>query len=390
MIFSEAGISTTPPVLGPAEAALCGDTGGVGVLWCGRGATALYWAFRAAVAWHRTEPAPAVILPAVTCESVAQAALAAGLALHFADADPATGMPGRAEIERAYTPGVVAVVVAHLYGQTTSLTDLAGWCCARDVILIEDAAHALGGYLPDGSPVGSVGGMTIYSFNRTKIIEPGGGALLVRDAALWDLVRDDVTIHEPTGARDPRRTELLGRSANQIEHGLGALFRLGLGSGASEFVRRIAPAYRSLYLQPIRDPAVLASVWPSIPGVARRRADKAAIYADTLAEGPWRLTTAWAHSRTCWRFSLVAERSAYVPAFVDAIRARGALVSTLYWTLTDYFGPEGTCPAAREFGAGVINLCVDDTVSEGWVRDRAADVLQCGRELFAAPEPAEH
>jgi hypothetical protein len=63
-------------------------------------------------------------------------------------------------------------------------------------------------------------------------------------------------------------------------------------------------------------------------------------------------------------------------SFTRRIRQQGALVSNLYWPLTDLFGASEDCPAAHDFGSRIINLCVDDTVSPTWVTARARDILE--------------
>lgn len=58
------------------------------------------------------------------------------------------------------------------------------------VAIVEDAAHALGASYPDGSPVGSSGNLTCFSFYANKNLSTGdGGAVAVRDRVLAEKVR---------------------------------------------------------------------------------------------------------------------------------------------------------------------------------------------------------
>jgi dTDP-4-amino-4,6-dideoxygalactose transaminase len=91
-----------------------------------------------------------------------------------------------------------AVVVTHLYGQSADLDPLQEACGRHDVVLIEDAAEALGATYKGSSP-GTRGRMGIFSFNGNKIITTSGGGMLVSDdAALVEEAR-----FLSTQARDP-------------------------------------------------------------------------------------------------------------------------------------------------------------------------------------------
>ncbi len=92
-------------------------------------------------------------------------------------------------IRQRWTPATRAVVFIHLYGQTTDLAPLAEWCQSQGAVLIEDLAQAQCARLPSGQPAGSIGDMAVYSFNRTKILECGGGAFVVAYGAHGGFVR---------------------------------------------------------------------------------------------------------------------------------------------------------------------------------------------------------
>lgn len=71
-----------------------------------------------------------------------------------------------------------AVVLVHLYGQSADIDPIAEACSRYGVILIEDAAEALGSTYKGKAP-GTFGLMGIYSFNGNKIITTSGGGMLV-------------------------------------------------------------------------------------------------------------------------------------------------------------------------------------------------------------------
>ncbi len=92
------------------------------------------------------------------------------------------------ELERRARLGLVqprAVIAVHILGQPARLEALAAACERHGVVLIEDAAEALGagyrGGALDGRQVGTVGRIGCFSFNGNKIITTGGGGMVITD-----------------------------------------------------------------------------------------------------------------------------------------------------------------------------------------------------------------
>ena len=77
-------------------------------------------------------------------------------------------------------PRIRAVVVVHLYGQPADLDAIRRTCDDHGVLLIEDAAEALGATYK-GRHVGCDGRIGFYSFNGNKIITASSGGMLVTD-----------------------------------------------------------------------------------------------------------------------------------------------------------------------------------------------------------------
>lgn len=73
-----------------------------------------------------------------------------------------------------------ALVAVHLYGQCADIDALVELCDRYDVVLIEDAAEALGATYRGRSP-GTFGHSGIFSFNGNKIITSSGGGMFVSD-----------------------------------------------------------------------------------------------------------------------------------------------------------------------------------------------------------------
>lgn len=71
-----------------------------------------------------------------------------------------------------------ALLLTHLYGNSAKMNEILALCKANDIILIEDAAEALGSFY-EGKALGSFGEFGAYSFNGNKIITTSGGGMLV-------------------------------------------------------------------------------------------------------------------------------------------------------------------------------------------------------------------
>lgn len=71
-----------------------------------------------------------------------------------------------------------AVILVHIYGQSADLDPIKQVCDEYGVMLIEDAAEALGTTYK-GKHVGGVGEISVFSFNGNKIITTSGGGMLV-------------------------------------------------------------------------------------------------------------------------------------------------------------------------------------------------------------------
>ncbi len=82
------------------------------------------------------------------------------------------------EAIRSHRPKVAVVV--DLYGQCPDWNRLEAIAAEHGVVIIEDAAEALGS-THAGKPAGSFGRLAIFSFNGNKIISTSGGGMLVGD-----------------------------------------------------------------------------------------------------------------------------------------------------------------------------------------------------------------
>ncbi|MBS0533675.1 MAG: DegT/DnrJ/EryC1/StrS family aminotransferase [Proteobacteria bacterium] len=111
----------------------------------------------------------------------------------FADIDPVHWCLTAETIGAVITPSTKAVIVVDLYGNMPDWYEIISLCAARGIVIIEDAAEALGSRYK-GVPAGKFGVASAFSFHRTKTLTTGeGGMLLIDDDALFErckLLRD--------------------------------------------------------------------------------------------------------------------------------------------------------------------------------------------------------
>ena len=369
-------------ILRPVEADLLRATGGTAIEWYGRAATALYRAFKVArrladADVHEVE----VILPSISCATPANAALLAGITPRFADVDPLTGMPTLKSIQERYTPQTCAVVFIHLFGQTTDVRPLAEWCAARNILLIEDLAQALSARLPDGTAAGSVGDLAVYSFNPTKILECGGGALLIRSRQLASICAQLSETDPLPPEIGEEQSRVLSLSYRNLHHSLVGLLRARAIDNASLAFLTVQPAFQKLYLRRMKDPVALANSWSQLPKVVEHRYRNAEKYEELLAGGDWIRMNQWKQSGVCWRYSLLVNFPDRLADFSEAVRRDGFHVSNLYWPVNDFFRPGDSCPNADQFARRIVNLWVDQTVDQQGVA-KCAESLRRNSSQF--------
>ena len=123
-----------------------------------------------------------VIMPSYTFPSTATAVVLRGATPVFVDICLTTLNIDTHLIEAAITPNTKAIIVVHYAGVACDMDAIMAIAQAHKLIIIEDAAHALGAYYK-GRALGSIGLLGTYSFHSTKNIQCGeGGALVINDA----------------------------------------------------------------------------------------------------------------------------------------------------------------------------------------------------------------
>ena len=135
------------------------------------------------------KPGDEVILPSFTFVSTANAVVLRGATPVFVDIDPRTLNLDPAKVADAVGPRTRAIFAVHYAGFPADMDALAEIADAHGLLLVEDAAQALGSFYK-GRPAGSLGDLGAFSFHETKNILSGeGGALTLNTPDLVDRAR---------------------------------------------------------------------------------------------------------------------------------------------------------------------------------------------------------
>lgn len=125
-------------------------------------------------------PGDEVIVPTYTFTASAEVVRYSGARPVLVDVrrDTLTIHPERAR--QAVTARTRAIVGVDIAGQACDWKDLRAIACDRNLVLVDDAAHALPSFLDD-RPVGTWADLTAFSFYATKTLTTGEGGMLVTD-----------------------------------------------------------------------------------------------------------------------------------------------------------------------------------------------------------------
>ena len=199
-------VITCGPKIEELEKKLCEVTGAKYAVAVCNGTAALHLAAIAAGLKEGDE----VIVSSITFAASANCVRYCGARPVFADIKPDTYNIDPDSIRRLITPATKAVVAVDFTGQAVELDERCAICKEHNLLLIEDAAHAIGTKYKD-KPVGSIADMTCFSFHPVKTVTSGeGGAITTNDEALYrrlvrlrahGITRSQEEMVHPTDAR---------------------------------------------------------------------------------------------------------------------------------------------------------------------------------------------
>lgn len=145
-------------------------------------------------------PGDHVAVPDWTFAASPNAIAHAGATPHFVDVGESDWAIDPILLAKALEddPRIKAVIAVDPLGHAAPFEALAPICAARGVPLIEDSAAAIGATYQD-RPCGSLGKVSVFSFNGNKTVTAGGGGMVMTDdEAMARFVRHVSTQARPT------------------------------------------------------------------------------------------------------------------------------------------------------------------------------------------------
>ncbi|MBR6477324.1 MAG: UDP-4-amino-4,6-dideoxy-N-acetyl-beta-L-altrosamine transaminase [Lachnospiraceae bacterium] len=248
---------TCGPKVKEMEQTICEVTGAKYAVAVCNGTAALHLAAMAA----GFGPGDEVIVSPITFAASANCVLYCGATPVFADIDDETYNIDPECIKKLITPKTKGIVAVDFTGQAVKLDEIREICREHGLLLIEDAAHAMGTKYK-GQGVGSIADMTCFSFHPVKTVTCGeGGAITTNDEKLYrHLMR--------------LRTHGITRDQSEMVHPTDALWyneqvELGYNYRLTDF-----------------QAALLCSQLRKLPKFAKRRKEIVAIYDKAFSEMP--------------------------------------------------------------------------------------------------------
>jgi len=151
---------------------------------------------------HGVGPEDEVIVPSFTFIATANAVLQVGAKPVFADIETETMGLDPDEVAKKVTTKTKAIIPVHYGGCPCRIEELKELAEERKLILIEDAAEAIGASV-NGRKVGTFGDSAVLSFAQNKVVTTGeGGAVITNSKKVFEkarLVRSHGRLDPPGG-----------------------------------------------------------------------------------------------------------------------------------------------------------------------------------------------
>ena len=351
------GLITTGPAVADFERAFAAAVGARHAVAISSGTAALHTAVFAA----GLGPGDEAVTTPLTFVATSNAVLYQGARPVFADVRPDTLTLDPAAAAAALTPRTRALMPVHFAGQACDLDAWERLARARGLVLIQDAAHALGAEV-SGRRVGGGEGLTVFSLHPVKHITTGeGGVVTTDDAGLAERMQRfrNHGLATDAGTRDAHGrlwSEMVDLGYNYRLTDLQcALGRSQLGKLDRFLARREAIAER--YLAALKDvpgftlPQVVPDarhawhIFPVLVESQRLSADRATVYAALRAEN-------------------IGVTLHYVPAYWHP-----------YYAARGY--TRGLCPVAEDGAERLLTL----PIFPGMTDQDVADVIHAVRKV---------
>jgi len=298
-----------------------------------------------------------VVTTPLTFVSTASCASVLGATIVFADVCEDTGNVDPQAVSAAMTKRTRVVAGVDYAGHPIDATALTQIAHQGNAVLLEDAAHSIGGSL-DGQPVGSLADVTTFSFFPTKNLTTAEGGAVV---SLRDEVANRARTYRSIGlVRDPAVLRSPDEGPwHQEVHAFGLNYRLPdvlCALGSSQLLR--LPAFKA------RRVAITARYNRGLSGIDELRLPVCRQGADPV-----------------WHLYPLRIRDGRRRALFEHLRANDIQVQVNYLPVyrhpvyADLGYQRGMCPVAEDYYAQEISLPLFADLADADV-DRVIDLIR--------------
>jgi dTDP-4-amino-4,6-dideoxygalactose transaminase len=168
------GNITTHPIIRELEREYCEFTGRKYALAHNNGTAVLLAAFHSL----EIKPGDEILVPSATFWASVLPMLWVGAVPVFCDAEGERLGLDPSDLERKITDKTRAIVVVHLFGLPSKMTEIYKVAEKYNLKIIEDAAHGHGAYWR-GKPCGSLGDISVFSLQGDKLAPAGEGGIFL-------------------------------------------------------------------------------------------------------------------------------------------------------------------------------------------------------------------
>lgn len=308
---------TTGPKVKDFEKALADQCQARYAVAVSSGTAALHLAYAAA----GLGPGDEIITSPLTFAATANAALMVGANVKFCDVDPVSMNLDAQQVKNHIHEKTKVIAPIDFAGLAADMESFRKLAAPHNIILVEDAAHALGA-LKNGQAVGSIADMTTFSFHPVKTITTGeGGAITTNSQELYETICNLRNHHM---VRDHKKVEIENPPPWHYE------------------IQSIGYNYRLTDIQA----ALGLSQLKRLPAFLRKRRDIASYYIEQLGTDPRLIMPPVEnHQEHGWHlFVLRLSDKTFRRALVEELHRQGILAQVHYI-------PVNAQPLYRKLGA---------------------------------------
>lgn len=156
-----------------------------------------------------------VLIPGFTFAAVPSSVIHAECTPVLVEVDETLRM-NMSDFEAKIDDDIAAVLVSHMRGHTSDMDRIKRACEARNIPLIEDAAHSLG-TIWNGQKIGTIGNVGCFSFQSYKLVNGGEGGILItndEDIAARAVIMSGA--YESNWQKHQTKNDVFGRYQNKL------------------------------------------------------------------------------------------------------------------------------------------------------------------------------